>query len=530
MKKIISAFLLHIVVVSFVCGAHITEVKLLKDEKWWGGATAWGHEMPLSNKTRIYDLGRNHGSNQASPLLVSSKGRYVWSEKPFRFSMNNGVLILSSDFEKIEPKKAGSTMKEAYLEASQRHFKSDGKIPPEIFFTKPQFNTWIELVREQRQKDILKYANDIKKYGFPCGVLMIDGNWDRYYGMLDFDGNKIPDPKGLNKALHEMGYKIIYWIGPFVGPAGAEFLELEKAGLLLMDKDKDKKRAVVIPWWSGFSASFDTTNQKSLDYLEARLRKMQKEYDIDGFKFDGGDIHHVRGKNVAFHKDSNIMADYTQGWAELGYRFKYNELRASWKMGGKALVQRLLDKLYSWNDVKLIVPHMLNAGIIGYAYTCPDMIGGGDFVSFKNVDYSKLDQRLIVRYAQASALMPMMQFSLAPWRVLDKKHLRICRDAAILHTKFADYILELARHSSKTGEPIVRAMAYEFPNENLENIIDQFMLGDRYLVAPVVTPDDSRRVVLPKGKWQDELGNVYEGGRTIKIDVPIERLPYFKKM
>ena len=126
--------------------------------------------------------------------------------------------------------------------------------------------------------------------------------------------------------------------------------------------------------------------------------------------------------------------------------------------------------------------------------------------------------------------MPMMQFSLAPWRVLDKKHLRICRDAAILHTKFADYILELARHSSKTGEPIVRAMAYEFPNENLENIIDQFMLGDRYLVAPVVTPDDSRRVVLPKGKWQDELGNVYEGGRTIRIDVPIERLPYFKKI
>ena len=56
---------------------------------------------------------------------------------------------------------------------------------------------------------------------------------------------------------------------------------------------------------------------------------------------------------------------------------------------------------------------------MGYPFSCPDMIGGGwflDFVKNKNID------RLVVRFTQIHALMPMMQFSMAPWRILDRKH------------------------------------------------------------------------------------------------------------
>lgn len=31
--------------------------------------------------------------------------------------------------------------------------------------------------------------------------------------------------------------------------------------------------------------------------------------------------------------------------------------------------------------------------------------------------------------------------------------------------------------------------------------------GDRWLVAPVMTPDDAKTVELPAGKWRDDLGN-----------------------
>ncbi len=102
-------------------------------------------------------------------------------------------------------------------------------------------------------------------------------------------------------------------------------------------------------------------------------------------------------------------------------------------MGGEALVQRLGDKDYSWNAVGLLIPDMIAAGLLGYAYACPDMIGGGQFASFLGVDQTKLDQELIVRSCQVHALMPMMQFSVAPWRILDEKHLAICRDYARLH-------------------------------------------------------------------------------------------------
>ena len=52
------------------------------------------------------------------------------------------------------------------------------------------------------------------------------------------------------------------------------------------------------------------------------------------------------------------------------------------------------------------------------------------------------------------------------------------------HEEVAPYILELAKHASKTGEPIVRSIAYEF-NER-PDITDEFLLGDKYLVAPVL--------------------------------------------
>lgn len=57
------------------------------------------------------------------------------------------------------------------------------------------------------------------------------------------------------------------------------------------------------------------------------------------------------------------------------------------------------------------------------------------------------------------------------------------------------------------------------------------MLGNTNLVAPVLEKGGrSRTVVLPKGKWITDDGKTFKGGKTIQIDVPLERLPYFKKV
>ena len=47
--------------------------------------------------------------------MISSAGRYIWAENPFRFEMKNGDLIVYSDSEKLEPVSAGTTLKEAQL-------------------------------------------------------------------------------------------------------------------------------------------------------------------------------------------------------------------------------------------------------------------------------------------------------------------------------------------------------------------------------------------------------------------------------
>ena len=173
---------------------------------------------------------------------------------------------------------------------------------------------------------------------------------------------------------------------------------------------------------------------------------------------------------------------------------------------------------------------MIAAGLLGYSYTCPDMIGGGQFKSFLNIDPDKFDQKLIVRSAQIHALMPMMQFSVAPWRILSAENMEIIRKMAKLHEAMSSYILQCAKESAHAGEPIVRHMEYSFPNEGFAECKDQYMLGDKYLIAPVVTKEDTRTVKLPQGQWKDDLGKKHKGGQTISIDVPLERLPYFERM
>jgi alpha-glucosidase (family GH31 glycosyl hydrolase) len=90
--------------------------------------------------------------------------------------------------------------------------------------------------------------------------------------------------------------------------------------------------------------------------------------------------------------------------------------------------------------------------------------------------------------------------------------------------------MALAKNASKTGEPVVRCMEYEFPNQGFETVTDQFMLGDTILVAPIMEKGvTSRTVKLPVGDWQDCNGTVYQGGKTVEISAPLGVVPVFKK-
>jgi alpha-glucosidase (family GH31 glycosyl hydrolase) len=197
-------------------------------------------------------------------------------------------------------------------------------------------------------------------------------------------------------------------------------------------------------------------------------------------------------------------------------------------MGAQPLAQRLHDKPSVWGHGGLasLIPEGIAQGLIGHPFNCPDMIGGGELGSFDHG--SPHDQELFVRFAQCSALFPMMQFSLAPWRVLDERHLAAVRAAVRIRQSVNRDLRRLIEHAATTGEPILRPLAYHFPG--YETVRDEFLLGEEILCAPVLEPEATRRRVrLPPGAWRDSTGALTSGPADVDVDVTLESLPLWRR-
>jgi alpha-glucosidase (family GH31 glycosyl hydrolase) len=528
---LIIMFLLVIIVHAFGQSSKI-ELALQKGEKAWAGVIYDGHLMPFSKDYTI-DLYGDNNHNQMQPLILTSKGQYVWSEEPFKFEVRTGLITITDPYNKVQQGSHGKTLAEVQRFVSNKYFKASGIMPDSLLFTAPQYNSWIELNYDHNQADILKYAHAIIDNGMPPGVFMIDDTWQEDYGIWDFHPRRFPNPKAMINELHAMGFKVMLWVCPFVSAdqkllyfnlKGKKALLLEKKNTT--DSWENTTNPIMIPWWNGVSAELDYSSPEAVYWFNAQLNRLTKDYNVDGFKFDAADSRFYPDNSIS---KGNISPNkQTENYAQFGLKFPFNEYRACWKMGGQPLVQRLQDKDHTWKDLQIIIPQIIVQGLSGYTFCCPDMIGGGNIESFG--ENAKIDQDLIVRSAQCQALMPMMQFSVAPWRVLDSIHLKAVQNAVKLRQRFIPLIMKLAKESAKTGEPIVKNMEFVFPDKGYDTIIDQFMLGDKVLVAPMLENNPTRNVILPIGKWVADDAKVYTGGKTFEINVSLNRLPYFEKI
>ncbi len=510
---------------------QITKISLLEGEKVWAGVINNGSLMPFSDDYSMDFYGINK-NNQTQPLILTSKGRFVWSEQPYKFDYKGNEIIISDPYKQVLTGKQGNTLAEVQRYVRQKYFPASGKMPDSLLFFRPQYNTWIELTWNQNQADVLKYAQGIIDNGFPPGVIMIDDTWQEDYGLWKFHPGRFPNPKLMIDRLHAMGFKVMLWVCPFVSADQTLiYNSLKKSKALLLERKsqndtwQSQSKPIMIEWWDGQSAELDFSNPAAVDWFNQQLDYLVKEYGVDGFKFDAADFPFYPSNSLSMEDASPNR--HAELFAQFGLRFPLNEYRACWKMGGQPLVQRLHDKEHSWKDLNTLIPNMILEGLCGHTFSCPDMIGGGLFTSF--LDESTLNQNLIVRSAQCHALMPMMQFSVAPWRILDKVHLDAVKKSVALRTKFTPLIMQLAHEAAKTGEPIMRSMEFVFPEQGFENIIDQFMLGDKLLVAPMLQETTSRTVILPKGKWKTADGKILQGGKTHQLNVNLDQLLYFEK-
>ena len=507
---------------SAIAGAQPTTLTLplVADTAWWSGVVVHGHQMPI-RAGYAADLRNDTYGNQAQPLLLSNRGHVVWSDAPFTVTATGRELRIEGTAP-IVSMRPGATLRDAYLAASRHWFPASGRMPDTLLFAAPQYNTWIELMYDQNQVDVLKYARGIREHGLPPGVLMIDDNWQEDYGRWRFHPGRFRDPKAMVDSLHAMGFKVMVWVCPFVSPDADVYRELRRRRFLLRDASGEP---AIVRWWNGASALLDLSDAGAAAWFRDQLDSLAHTYGVDGFKLDGGDAEFYRNTLA-----SRVVSPNEQSalYGAIGLRYPLNEYRAMWKMGGQPLAERLRDKAHSWSDLGLVVPHVLAEGLAGYPFTAPDMIGGGEFTSF--LDGKTIDQELVVRWAQASALMPMMQFSAAPWRVLDSAHFNAVKAVVQLRERFRPSLLTLAREAARSGEPIARSLEYVYPNRGYAEVRDEFLLGDRVLVAPVLTKGATRRsVIVPPGRWRAWTGTTVRGPRRIDVDAPLGALPYFER-
>ena len=514
---------------------QVTVVTPLAGEKWWGGILHRGWEMPYGNTPRPIDLGLEGGVT--APFLVSSAGRYVWSDRPFVYAFTNDVLTVASDVEKVEPVVAGTTLREAYLAASAKHFPFNGRTPAELLFAKPQWNNWIEIaIQGMRQTSVDAYTEALARSGFPCGVYIMDGGWLSHNGSYRFHAPDFPE----SRTRLVVGEDIL--AVDHVALPVAQHLVLAAVGAherrrpdhrlppLLADAEEHAPwvRAGVVWWWSGISCVWDLTYALGWDDYAQTLRRFAAEYGIDGFKWDAGDVGPM-ARTLRFHDPAKRAVDWAHDYVRVcAELFPYNEYRVGFRTGGMPVMQRLPDVYHRWEAIRRVSGMVQAAGLLGSPYVVADMVGGGEATTYRPGGF--FSEKLFVRSCALAALHPMMQFSAAPWRYLSPGNVEICRAFANLHVEFAPYILDLARHAARTGEPIVRTMEYEFPHAGFAKPMTQFMLGPKWLVAPVTAEDDAVTVELPAGCWTDDLGTVHVGPKTLTLThVPLGRLPRYAR-
>lgn len=377
----------------------------------------------------------------------------------------------------------------------------------------------------------MQYARSIVEKGYPVGLFIIDDTWQQDYGVWEFNRKNFPDPKAMMAELNEMGFLPSMWLCPYVSPdapyrSPGIFEHIQNKRVLT---EENGKKPRFIRWWEGYSAMLDFRQDSAREWFNERARYLEREYGVAGYKLDGGDVMYTGVEYPDASKLSTLYIDSIQN--------PLKEARACYKLAGKPIIQRLNDKAHIWESrieedllgLSSLLPGMMTQGLVGYYYGCPDMVGGG--LSGDFIDKSNLDAELIIRWCQVSILMPMVQFSFDVWNHEENRIAECCKKALALREKLLPYLMQTIENAARANEPVVRYMEYEYSTKEFAGMKTQFMLGEKYLVAPVLAKGQTKcKVLFPAGKWRDiQDGTSYGAGWQV-VDAPLDKLPVFEKI
>ena len=419
---------------------------------------------------------------------------------------------------------------------------------------------WQCKLRYRTQDELMEVARKYHSLGIPLDVIVVDFfHWPKQ-GEWKFDPVYWPDPKAMIEELESMGIKLMVSIWPTVDRESENFDYMLEHGYLI----RTERGFRVGLDFQGSTIHLDVTDPDARKYLWDTVRKNYYDLGVKLFWLDEAEPEYsvYDFDNYRYHQGTDLMVGniypveyaraFYEGMKEAGQEDIVNLIRCAWAGSQKfgALVWSG-DIASSFDSMKNQLVAGLNMGLAGICWWTTDIGGfhGGnpDDPAFRE---------LFVRWFEWGTYCPVMRLhgdreprqpqlgttggatccsgaANEIWSYGDEVF-EICKEYIQIRESMRDYIRGLMKEAHEKGTPVMRTLFYEFPKDPMAwETEDEYMFGDRYLVAPVLEAGaDSRNVYLPAGaRWKGQRdGTEYDGGCVICADAPLNVIPVFERL
>jgi len=547
---------------------------------WWPGPrlrTAHGNGYArLEQRFAAYEGERLHGLGQHQHGLWDQKGAVVELVQrnsevsiPFLFSSRGyGFLWNNPAIGRVELAVNGTRwvadsarQLDYWITAGspaqiQRNYAdATGHTPP-----LPEWAAgfWQCKLRYKSQEELLEVAREYRRRGIPLAVIVADFFHWTHLGEWRFDPAEWPDPQAAVKELSETGTRLMVSVWPSVSPLSENHAEMERRGLFIgtefgpvahadwPDKGIDKTVQV---------AFYDATNPVARDYVWSKVRDNYLSLGIDLYWADACEPELKPGysANLRYHAGPGL--EVGNMYPRENSRMFYDGLQSEGKTDVVTLnrsawagSQRYGAVLWSgdiftdFETMRKQIPAGLNTALSGIPWWNTDIGGfhGGDPTS---PEY----REVMVRWFQFGAFSPIFRLhgvrtpasefgpdmTGAPNELWSygEEACAIMASYIDLRERIKPYILDVMREAHESGLTPLRPYFVEFPDDPKSWEIDTaYLFGRDLLVAPVFEAGARTwDVYLPAGAaWTDPWTRTrYEGGQTVTVDAPLERIPLF---